>query len=30
MDLDDAERLIGFRAEHELDLETRELPADIR
>ncbi|NNC13700.1 NAD(P)-dependent oxidoreductase [Planctomonas sp. JC2975] len=29
MDLTDAERLIGFRAQHLLDLETRDLPADI-
>jgi len=30
MDLTDAERLIGFTAEHVLQLETRELPAGIR
>jgi nucleoside-diphosphate-sugar epimerase len=30
MDLGDAERLIGFRAEHELELEPRELPAHWR
>ncbi|GAB3803066.1 NAD(P)-dependent oxidoreductase [Humibacter antri] len=30
MDLTDAERVIGFRAEHTLELETRELPAGIR
>jgi len=30
MDLGDAERLIGFSAMHELDLETRDVPADLR
>jgi nucleoside-diphosphate-sugar epimerase len=30
IDLGDAERLIGFHAEHEMQLETRDLPAGLR